>query len=90
MEDENSRLAILEVKTDIMSRDIGTLSCKVEGIYELKNSIALLTSAVQVLGNKVDALEQIPKSRYNDIVKTVISVGIGGVIGFILKQIGIV
>ena len=90
MEDENSRLAILEVKSDLMSKDIGILSCKVEGIYELKNSISLLTSAVQVLGNKVDALEQIPKSRYNEIVKTVISVGIGGIIGFVLKQIGIV
>ena len=87
MEDE-SRLAILEVKSDLMSKDIGILACKVEGIYELKNSISLLTSAVQVLGNKVDALEQVPKSRYNEIVKTVISIGIGGVVGFIIKQIG--
>lgn len=59
-------------------------------VAELAASLKSTKDTVEKIDNKVECLENEPKSRYETFIKAAITAIAGGLVGYALKSIGII
>ena len=92
-----TRLKEVEDRSRGNAKRLERLEGLTETVHELAKAMAVMAEkqmqtaeSVDQLCVKVDALEQVPVTKWNGLVEKILMVVVGAIVGFMLKQIGIV
>lgn len=88
-ESNTRRIERLETSTDALEKLATSVELLVNEQKHQTEAMLYIKSDVAKLGQKVETLEQKPARRWESIVEKVIFTVIGGVIGYLLVQIGL-
>ena len=83
------RLDKLEESTEAISRLATSMEIMAERQEQCVNSVGKLDSKVSTLDGKVTALEQKPAKRWDGMVDKAIGALVGGIVAYMLAQLGI-
>lgn len=84
-----------EIKS--LSNRVGRMEDKTEDIHKLAINIERLTVTLQQVveslhehEERLDKIEEIPASKWNDVIKYILTAILGAVMAIVLKQVGLV
>lgn len=86
-------LAEIRTEVDALKQEVSSLKKLYNLISDQTNSISVLTERIarvnddiKVIKNDVEYIKSIPKSRYNQIVTSIINVTIGLLLGYLFTK----
>lgn len=83
------RIDKLEGTTEAINRLATSMEVMAERQEQCVNSVGSLDSKVSTLDGKVTALEQKPAKRWDGMVDKAIAALVGGIVAYMLAQLGI-